>query len=105
MWCIGIDPGTNGGIAAISISTKSNIEFSPMPDTRTGLGEWLGNELGNSHPGSNIVCVEQVGGFMGGSSNDNSESSRKKNIASAHTMFNFGMEYERCIMTCLNLGY
>ena len=81
---IGIDPGTSGGLAWISVNEKGNVYRSdPMPETRLGILRWLVNVNGPKIP--RFITMELVGGFMASSKDES-----KENMASAHTMFTFG---------------
>lgn len=78
---MGIDPGTNGGIAVLS-SDGSVIQCHKLPDTDSGVFDLIIKiSLDTIEIGTRYCYLERVGGFMGDG---------RQNVASAHTMFNFG---------------
>jgi hypothetical protein len=65
---IGIDPGVNGGIAAI---TEDGVYATKMPQTIELVWEWIRDAVQCGH-GEPFVAIEQVGGFVGGAGNTGS---------------------------------
>lgn len=74
---IGIDPGANGGLVCL-FDDKTFIQM--MPETERDIWDWFNQWKGVPVFG----IIEKVGGFMGGTG---------RNVASGHTMFNFGLSY------------
>lgn len=101
---LGIDPGASGGLAWITMPSKdmpySKYGAIPMPSTELDILEWIYTKKpdeGENHDTSHIFAViEKVGGFMGGMRKDSGGDDsyrRKANVASGHTMFQFGQNY------------
>lgn len=91
---IGVDPGTSGGIAAIS-KEYAPVELVKMPATETDIVDWF---LQRTTTYQCRAYIELVGGFMGEGG---------KNKASAHTMFKFGQNYGvlRAAMICAGIPF
>lgn len=84
---IGIDPGSSGGFAII---TTDGVETYPMIADLGDLWEFFKN---CKFPLTGVsVYMEQVGGFIGTRAADDGGfgDGKKRNLASAHTMFVFG---------------
>jgi hypothetical protein len=96
---IGIDPGTNGGIASNinTIHTKDNkktIAYK-MPDTEMDFIHLMSNMkyVAELNELKVTVILEHVGGFTGGKGQPGSR------------MFNFGKWFWGPLFTCLTMGF
>lgn len=100
---MGIDPGANGGIAVYRLKEKGYRVYN-MPETVDRLYELISEQMPRRHaedcPEALAVYVEKVGGFIGGGS-----FSQGRNLASAHSMFEFGRQYERILCILGILGF
>jgi hypothetical protein len=82
--CIGIDPGSSGGIAVID---TDGVFLHKMPDTERDIWDFIRQY---DRPHRDVVAlIEKVGGFMGRKGGEDEQ----RNRASGHTMFTFGMGY------------
>ena len=80
---LGIDPGAEGGISVLingAVHKTTKVLTTPAD-----IWFWLGEFMPTIYPYPVRAYIEQVGGFMAGN-----EGGEQKNIASGHTMFNFG---------------
>src|SRR5688572_6583132 len=85
--CLGLDPGTSGGIAAIY--PDGSVHAQKMLDTIKDLWQTIRDY--SEHEEYRVVAyIEKVGGFMGPEAGS---TGKKINRASGHTMFTFGKGY------------
>lgn len=87
---VGIDPGTHGGMVILRGADiySTSLDSMNLYDMRNWIETYTLTTENRLH--STYACLEKVGGFMG-STNDSE--GRKRNVASAHTMFTFGESY------------
>ncbi len=83
---VGIDPGKSGGLACIALD---EVSVEPMPEEIADLFSWFYWWSGRKDV---LIFMEQVGGFIGSRTADDGGhgDGKKRNIASGHTMFEFG---------------
>jgi hypothetical protein len=97
---VGVDPGTSGGLAAI---VGDAVILTAMPDSEPAVLDWFLDVV--EHAEKTVAVIEQVGGFMAGREGDSDDDGdKKRNRASAHTMFVFGCRYGSVRMAMIAAG-
>lgn len=84
---IGVDPGKSGGLAVYPHKGEPWVES--MPKDINDLLRWFDDYQNRTDI---LVYMEQVGGFIGTRTADDGGhgDGKKRNLASGHTMFEFG---------------
>lgn len=103
-WFLGIDPGVNGGLAAVH--ADGSAEAVRMPATEAALWAWVrkwGSERREARAFSVFACVELVSGWVGHKrAGREGEDAADSNPGSA--MFTFGQSYGMLRMALVAAG-
>lgn len=87
---IGIDPGMHGGMVAIRTGAKGYTYSAALCRMdRYNIKHWIQHKVSLVGDTNIFALIEKVGGFIAGEGVDG----KKRNIASAHTMFTLGESY------------
>ena len=64
---IGVDPGTTGGLVALTQQPSGSVweRFTSMPRTERGIWDWFDTPLFQGSVGPVIAVIEQVSGYLG----------------------------------------
>lgn len=101
LYHIGIDPGASGGIAFLM--DRRIVLTRNMPDNPLSLWLWMRANIEPFPREQTRICLEKVGGFIGGRKQKGGEEGAEGNTGSS--MFTFGCSYGRLEMLLAVLDY